>query len=162
MSDATEMDFECFECNRSFKKTVFNLDRRFERVEFAANANIIDVEDCEGLSCYCSELCMRVHFPKEMAAQGVPIPQQRPDLGPIEVCALCKGPVDMTQYHLTFLLEKWEDQGLAGETLWDEYVAVVCETCAPRRSVETSVAMPQLEDESGAASVHQPLATTAA
>lgn len=155
MADATEMDFECFECNRSFRKTVFNLDRRFERVEFAESANIIDVEDCEGLCCYCSEPCMRLHFPKEMAAQGVPIPQQRPDLGPIEVCALCKGPVDMALYHLTFLLEKWEDQGWAGETLWEEYVAVVCDKCAPKTGNAAFASIPQFHAAVALASMNQ-------
>jgi hypothetical protein len=157
-----ETDFECYECKRLFAKTVFNLDRRFERTEFQATQNIIDVEDCEGLCCYCSEHCMRAHFPSEMAAQGVPIPQQRPDIGPIEVCAICKGMVDMAQFHLTFLLEKWEDQGWAGETLWDEYVAVVCDTCAPRGSVATNASITLSAETPESAMTNRPVETTSA
>ena len=125
-------DYECFECKKSFQTIVFSLNRQYERVEFEHSMPIISVEDAEGLTCYCSSVCMRLHFPKAMAEQNTPIPAQRPDLGPIEACAVCKGPVDMTRFHLAFELEKFKDEGWSAQPLWQEYVAVVCSECAPQ------------------------------
>ena len=142
MFDATEMNFDCEACERSFKKNIFGLDRRFERVEFEASKYVIHVDGFDGLRCYCSENCMRTHFPREMAAQGIPIPHRRPVVGPVEVCARCRGPVDMTRYHLAFILDEWEvlPEG-GGQTLWDECVAVVCTTCVPMGSTASWLSM---------------------
>ena len=37
-----------------------------------------------------------------MAAQGVPIPTERPVYDPVESCAICNGAVDMHEWHLTY------------------------------------------------------------
>jgi hypothetical protein len=133
MVDPTELVFDCDECDGAFKKTIFGFDWRFQRVKFGAKGCFIDVDEFDGLGVYCSEHCMRVHFPKEMAVHGIPVPPHRPDVGPVEVCALCERPVDMTRYHLAFCLDEWEVLPGAGggKEVWDENVAVMCNTCAP-------------------------------
>jgi len=132
MTEHSETGYECFECNAMFRKHVFGLNRQFERVGFGTSMPVIDVEHSDGLTCYCSDRCMNIHFPKEMVNQGVPIPAVRPDIGPVEVCAVCKGPVDMLRWHLTFVLEEFEDMGWCAQPKWSEYVAVVCNYCTPR------------------------------
>jgi len=58
-----------------------------------------------------------------------------PDIGPIEVCSRCGGPVVMTDLHLTYVEEE-VDFGSNSSTfdvnvLDTQVLAVVCQKCAP-------------------------------
>lgn len=132
-------EYECFQCKRLFTRHVFGLTREREKVEFFEDSYPeISIEDAEGLTCYCSSACMYLHYPSVMAAQGVPIPKHRPQIGPTETCAVCQGPVDMTRWHLTYLTDEFEDNGLVAQPLDTGHlrtIAVVCDTCVPEPQV---------------------------
>src|SRR4051812_31938175 len=97
-----DYDYECSQCGAMFRKHVWSLDRSFQRVHYETAIPEVEIEDSESLACYCSPGCMELHTPEAMRGQGVPIPAVRPGLDPVEACVLCKGPVDMSDFHLTY------------------------------------------------------------
>jgi hypothetical protein len=54
-----------------------------------------------------------------MATEGVRV--CRPDIGPIEMCAICAGPVDMTSFHLTYFDSATDVSGMVGYTVDVDY-----------------------------------------
>lgn len=61
------------------------------------------------------------------------VPIRRPGIGPVESCAKCGGPVDMSEFHLTYIEDEGIDDGLSvSRTINVEYLAVVCKRCCPR------------------------------
>ena len=131
MATHEDTRYECYACDRAFRSRVFSLNRQFERVTFGSPMPIVSVEHADGLACYCSASCMNLHYPREMVKQQVPIPALQPDVGPVEVCAICKGPVDMTRLHLTFILEECKDMGWCFQPTQSDCIAVVCDVCVP-------------------------------
>ncbi len=132
------MSFECMHCGKMFTRKWYELSRAFERVHFLSPLSLdeVEIEDSEGIGVFCSQECLAVERAPVMRDEGVPIPAVRPDIGPIESCAKCSGPVDMSDWHLTCtdgcLVE--ERDGL--QILDVGYVAVVCRECAPRSRTE--------------------------
>ena len=66
-----------------------------------------------------------------MAALRIRVPNQRPGVGPVEVCARCWGPGDMSNWHLVFLESDTNTKGTSVKPEEVEYIATVCRTCAP-------------------------------
>lgn len=100
----------------------------------------VEIVDSYGLECYCSCACVDARRDVVMRDAGVPI--QRPGIGPIETCAKCAGPVDMAEFHLTYV----ESQEVAVNDLILEpvdvqYLAVLCTQCRPKsEAVQTETA----------------------
>jgi len=134
------MEFECMSCGRMFAGTWFEVARSFQRVHFNSPSALdeIETEQSEGLSECCCTGCHEAVRGAVMQQQQVPIPSVRPDIGPVETCAKCSGPVDMSHWHLTFDENKMEDQGWAAATLEQSCMAVVCKQCAPYGRLQAS------------------------
>ncbi|KGR99292.1 hypothetical protein X946_1063 [Burkholderia sp. ABCPW 111] len=127
--DTVDSDaYDCFHCGRLFRTTVFEVIRERDRVYFDTDPPSVEVRESEGLECYCSRMCLDACAPIVMAREGTPI--SPPGIGPVEVCARCKGPVDMTRFHLTYLASCAMYIGFAMQTLETDYLAVVCNHCS--------------------------------
>jgi hypothetical protein len=90
------------------------------------------IEEHHWLEQYCSERCREARLETVMAREAVPI--RRPGLGPIELCAKCRSPVDMSRLHLTYLETKYIDEQGAFTPVDADYLAVLCRRCAPEES----------------------------
>jgi len=129
-----DYDYECFQCGKVFRRIVWGLSRAFERLEFGEHMNEIEVAGSEAIACYCSRECMELHVPRLMEQERVPIPDNPPGLGIIEKCAICRGPVLMTEFHLAYAKEVDEQVGkLEMQPLDVLTIAVLCNSCRPQR-----------------------------
>lgn len=130
------MDFECMSCSKLFEQRWFDLGRSFERVHFRSPESFDEVEvgGAEGVGVFCSSGCLRAGRTGLMLDEGVPIPSIRPGIGPVEQCAKCRRPVDMSAWHLTYTEGEYlEEDGRFGiQTVDMQYVALVCRDCAPQ------------------------------
>ncbi len=100
MNTLAEGEYECFTCSVRFKWRVFSITREWERVHFGKALPEIEIVGAEGLECYCSKPCLARRRDEVMVREGVPI--RYPDIVPVERCAKCGGPVDMSEFHLTY------------------------------------------------------------
>jgi hypothetical protein len=109
MDDDGPMDFYCMTCNTCFEKPLFDVTRSMERVHFCAapRLNEIETRHAEGIGVFCSDTCRALGLPALMSTERVPIPGHPPGIGPVEICARCSGPVDMTAFHLTYSKCEW-------------------------------------------------------
>lgn len=133
------MDSECMACGRMFGPVMYDVTRAFERVCFypAHRFPQVDITDAKGIGIYCSANCRQTALPALMSVEDVPIPSERPGIGPIETCAKCKKTVDMTVFHLAYSETKTREDGDGTATTLDlDYLAVVCNGCAPRCGTE--------------------------
>lgn len=128
-------EFECFTCGAIFKNRVFGISREWERVDYLETMPVVSVADSYGLECYCSERCQKARISEVMERERVPI--LRPGLGPIEVCSKCRGSVDMSQFHLTYLEDQVETDGFNATPIDVGYLAVLCRACAPSEESRT-------------------------
>jgi hypothetical protein len=110
MSSIAEDEFECFTCNKKFKKRVFEISREWDCVDFKKAIPEVEIEGAYGLECYCSWSCLETRRAEVMASEGVPI--RRPGLEPFEICAKCGGPVDMAKFHLAYVEEETITEGM--------------------------------------------------
>jgi hypothetical protein len=125
-----EDNYECFTCNRLFSGRVFEISREWNRTDFSKEIPEVEIQDAWGLECYCSTICLVARRGILMALEGVPI--HPADIGPVERCAKCGGPVEMDQFHLAYVETSTDVQGWIGYTVDVDYLAVVCNTCMPR------------------------------
>lgn len=132
------MEFECRACRKMFTRVWFEVARSIERVQFDGPSGLPEVETshADGLAEFCSRDCLGISKQGVMEEQGVPIPSNRPGIGPVETCAKCSGPVDTSDWHLTFAEGKLEEQHVGVATLEHDYIAVVCKKCSPSRQVK--------------------------
>lgn len=138
------MEFECMACSKLFSRLWFDIGRSYDRVHYMRPTahDEVEVSMAEGIGTFCSAACLDASRDRIMRDdEGVLVPRTRPGIEPIERCAKCAGPVDMSDWHLTFseaLLEEQEHAGVATHEF--EYLAVVCKRCAPKsgsmRSIE--------------------------
>lgn len=127
------MDFECMSCSKMFSGVWHDISKRRERVIFNSPQALDEIEvlSGEGIGVFCSGGCHQAGRSKVMREEGVPIPPVPPDLGPVESCAKCKGPVDMSDWHLMYT------EGVMKETSWgidalrETLMAAVCKKCSP-------------------------------
>lgn len=132
-----EESYQCHWCGEMAGETLFAISREFERLCFtglSAGADItIDVDGSESIALFCSRKCRNQGGTAAMATQHVPIPATKPSLVPVEICAICHGPVDMSDWHLSFLksdTNAWIKQHKRNEV---KYIAILCRKCAPFR-----------------------------
>jgi hypothetical protein len=125
-------EFECYSCGTVFKGIVFGVTFQWERVHYMQNTRMVSAHNSYRWECYCSSECRQARVKQAMQNMAVPIPAIRPGLGPIEVCARCKGPVDMTQLHQAYVEDEVETDGFNSNPIDVRYLAVVCKACAPK------------------------------
>jgi hypothetical protein len=78
--------------------------------------------------------------PEAMRQEQVPIPAIPPGIGPVEQCAMCKGPVDMSDFHLTYDKSHCErTTPLAMRPIDVDCLAVVCKMCRPSQGAAVAV-----------------------
>ncbi|WP_277183299.1 hypothetical protein [Caballeronia sp. BR00000012568055] len=133
--------YQCFTCDRIFSGRVFEIAREWERVHFSDGIPEAEIEDSWGLECYCSQLCADLRREEVMAREGVPI--RHPDLGPIEPCSKCGFPIDMTQFHLTYVESCVDMHGSVGQPVDVACLAVVCSSCRPRQETHRKMDVEQ-------------------
>ena len=128
MTEDDEMEIECMSCGSMFRGTLYAVDREVKRVAFdASDVPTVHVKESEDIGSLCSVDCRERGRDAVMKAEGVPI--RRPGIGPIESCAKCGRPVDMTNWHRTYLDHDLRFSGSIGQTLRIDYLAVLCRAC---------------------------------
>lgn len=122
--------YRCFTCNAVFRGRVFEIAREWERTHFSSTIPEVEIVDAYGLECYCSQTCLDARRDMVMAAEAVPI--RRVDgIGPVNPCANCGGPVDMTEFHLAYAGMCSDMRGAMALTVDVDYLAVLCKKCHP-------------------------------
>jgi hypothetical protein len=126
--------FECDGCGLRFSAVLFEIARQLERVDFASEMSAIHIRKSDTVSAFCSMECRDNSRRAVMAREGVPI--RRVDgCGPIAPCAKCGRPVDMTEFHVTYIEN---DFNLFNPDIWQlidvDYLAVLCSSCGPDRT----------------------------
>jgi hypothetical protein len=132
------MDFECMHCRKMFTRKWFDLGKAFERVHYLSPLSLdeVEIEDADSIGVYCTQECLNSGRAALMNSEGVPIPTVRPGIGPVESCAKCSGPVDMSDWHLTYT-EGCQMEERGGVRIVEvDYVAVVCRECVARTQSE--------------------------
>lgn len=130
MDQFDEDEYECFTCRRRFHSAVFSISREWNRVHYDSVVPEVEITGSEGLECYCSEACAASRRSLVMANESVPI--SYPDIGPVETCSKCRAPVDMAEFHVTYLESYDVHRGAnALETVRLKYLAVLCRRCQP-------------------------------
>jgi DNA-directed RNA polymerase subunit N (RpoN/RPB10) len=128
--ESSESPFECFSCGTRFGHRIFTLTRAFQRLGYSDGPASIEVEDARTVSTYCDAFCREEHVPHVMTIEGVPIPSIPPGNGPIEICAICHGPVNMAMWHSSYAVtEEIETMPMVLQVVADRSLAVVCTKC---------------------------------
>lgn len=123
-------DFECESCKVMFTAPLFDIARSSEKMVDTPDESypfMMDIKGAMGFANFCSSACRDKGRVAAMSAQGVPIPAERPVCDPVESCAICKGVVDMHEWHLTYTESAYNEHWQTIEEV--EYLAVVCPTC---------------------------------
>jgi hypothetical protein len=109
---------------------VFEVSREWKRVHFGKGLPEVEITDSISIEYYCSDVCLAISRADVMEHAGVPI---RPTgIGPIEACAKCRGPVDMTEFHLTYVEEEYiVDESFGVKPVSTHYLAILCRRCRP-------------------------------
>lgn len=130
------MEFECECCGNIFRDLLFDISLDYERVDFRSPSSFdeVEVKGSESIANFCSKKCRSEKELAVLAAQHLSITATRPSLGPVESCAKCRGLVDMSDWHLTFLESDIDTSGDSFRPLDINYLAVVCNKCAPFRA----------------------------
>jgi hypothetical protein len=135
MRDDDVMEFECMNCGTMFRDRLFDITREYDRVIYRRPPALdeVAIECSEGIGGFCSASCREAGRSAVMTRERVPVlaPPERPGINPVEICARCKGPVDMSDWHLTYLENEF-DTSTDSFTIHDlKYTAVLCKKCVP-------------------------------
>ena len=124
--------FQCFACGAHFDGKLFDIAREYIRVIYNSPPQLHerDVHSADAIGEFCSSECRERGRSAVLARDGVSIPAMRPGIEPIEICARCSGPVDMSDWHV-LITESDLDESF--RTLDSKYLAVFCATCEPQR-----------------------------
>lgn len=132
---APSIKFHCACCGPKTGYALFDIAREFERMQYQDQPNTpvveIEVSSAESVAIFCSKICRDRGGPAILAGQRIRVPKTRPALGPIEICARCGYPVDMSDWHLVFLESDTNATGTPGKPDEVEYIGVLCRNCAP-------------------------------
>jgi len=133
-SDIT-IEFDCATCGPKIGFALFDVAREYERMRYSGPTESddveIDVSSAASIAIYCSKVCRDQGRPVVMSEMRICPSIQPPSFGPVEVCARCAGPVDMSDWHLAILESDTNTTALPFKPVEVEYIAVICRTCAP-------------------------------
>jgi hypothetical protein len=146
--DTDDEGFFCYSCEVRITAALHALSRSRQRVHFDTEMPEIETSQAECLSYYCGHPCMGTHLPGVMASERVPVPEHPPGIGPIEACAVCKGPVDMSLFHLAYTKSHELHKSGDIQVLEAYEIAVMCNRCAPALSVDTAVPLSRSDEVS--------------
>jgi len=139
MEPMDDSEFECETCGTMFRTMVYEIMKAFEKVNYAENDwPEVDVQCSENVANFCTKRCRDASLVVVLARDGVPV--RRVGIEPIEPCAKCGGPVDMSDFHLTYTEQDVEFHGFIGTPKDVDYLAVLCRNCAPMSSEEAESA----------------------
>lgn len=134
---ASENYGECDACGVSLTARYWTFDRLVERVDYnrpgdtPSSSATVTVLRSETLEQMCSEDCARLVAFLRLAERG--LRQGECGTGPIEVCAKCGGPVDLTQSHVAYQLMDQTESRQPWLTMINpidsEILAYVCSAC---------------------------------
>jgi hypothetical protein len=112
---------------------LFDFAREENRVFYRSPAAIdeVEVRSSVGLASFYSSECRERGRDAVMVQNDIPASVVRPGVEPVEICGKCGGPVDMSDWHLTFVESELELSGSCAEPNDTQYIAVVCRRCAP-------------------------------
>ncbi|MBP8168445.1 MAG: hypothetical protein KAX99_02175 [Azonexus sp.] len=125
----------CDHCGTALHAKYWSFDRNIEQFSYAESSGkvetTINIILSEGLHTYCSDWCANLAVQEAMAERG--FFNLYPGGGPIELCAECSKPVDMTKPHVAYNLMV----GTEVRKLWmtefiphdSESIAVICRAC---------------------------------
>ncbi|MGF6546752.1 hypothetical protein QFZ96_001823 [Paraburkholderia youngii] len=132
--------FECDNCGTRFSAMLFEIARQLERVEFLSTMTSICIRDCDTLSGFCSIECRDSSRRAVMEREDVPI-RRVDSFGPIAPCAKCGGPVDMTEFHVTYVENDLEiiNPNMMQPTSV-ECLAVLCSNCWQNKTTSSEAA----------------------
>ena len=139
MSQEEDWKDECFycdTCNKRFRSPLYDVSKEFERTIFFQEPLLPEVEiiGAETIAGFCSPGCRdkkRNHLLKREKIRAT-----YPGIGPVESCSRCGAPVDMTNFHLTYIeldtTQDWDSSLFGVEMINDPVtLAVVCQKCEP-------------------------------
>ena len=130
MDQLADDEYECFTCKRKFRSRVFSISKEWDRVDFDDELPCVEIRDAYGIECYCSKYCAVARRHLVMLREGVPITW--PGTEPIELCSKCRAPVDMTEFHLTYVeSQEVHESSIVMRTVDMDYLAVLCRKCQP-------------------------------
>src|SRR4051812_49356698 len=95
--------YSCDQCDRKFRGGFFDIIRNIARVHYKSPVLFDEVEigASDQLAVFCSKVCMDEGRAEVMAKERVRVPATPPDINPIESCAVCRGPVSMSNWHVS-------------------------------------------------------------
>jgi hypothetical protein len=127
-------DGQCTFCGTSIRDGVFAICREAEIMHFSESLGLhraeVEVSGLKSVAKYCSKKCRSRGRKVALSAERIPLPATPPSVGPVEVCAMCGGIVDMSRWHLVYLQS---DNALKKTAVGHDVkeLAVVCRKCAP-------------------------------
>lgn len=138
MSKENEWGDECFyceSCGKAFRSPLFDVTKEYQFTTFYDTPQIPEIEiiGAEVIANYCSVTCREKH--RTQILKDYKTHATFPNIGPIEICSRCHGPVLMTQFHLTFVEmdteQNWEQPIFGIDVLDYRVISVVCTKCEP-------------------------------
>ena len=129
--EAPTLHFECTSCGVGHQDQLYMLSRCIQRHVFGRPGEpaSAEVSTSESIAGYCSWACRDADQAGQMSALGYAMPAIAPGPGPVEVCANCKGPVDMAAWHLSIEQLELLFAGDVVKEAQGRTLAVYCNDC---------------------------------
>lgn len=138
MLNSNEWNDECFYCdlcNKAFRSPLYDVTKEYDYTIFFNELRTPEVEimGAKVIANYCSKLCREKH--RYQILKREKIQATFPDIGPVEKCSRCHGPVLMTSFHLTYVemdtVQNWDQTIFGADVLNAKVISVVCKNCEP-------------------------------
>ncbi|SAK48337.1 hypothetical protein AWB75_01124 [Caballeronia catudaia] len=121
-------NFECFHCHTIFRDGVYEIVHERCRLHFEERVPYVENQDLRGIECYCSRACLEARLDGVMIREKIPVTRPGPDR--VANCAVCRLPVDRTNFHRAYLATLSEPvDDITWDTVQMEYLAIICEDC---------------------------------
>lgn len=127
----SDLDYQCATCQVMFSSPLFDISRADEKVVETPGQEhecYVDIRRSMEVATFCSVACRDQGRAAVMTSEGVLMLSDRPGIEAVEKCAVCRGPVDTRQWHLTYTESDFIEPG---ESIVEDidYLAVVCNEC---------------------------------
>ena len=125
--------FYCMNCKQPFRTPLFDVTRSIEQMHYYGEERMPEAEvlQAESIAVCCSQSCFTSELPSLLQNEGVRATYPGP--GPIELCARCGKPVDMSVPHFAWTEEYssviWSAKLDAVQPLAVTMLAIACTDC---------------------------------